>query len=210
METKIVKNEWTWNRMVEKWGEPFAKKYTKWFNSWVDKEEELFNKVATKEVMKQLFNLINETYNFGDISYTFEVVKSRENEKCIKFESENLSKKSVFLNAAWEDFHVNCFNYGRSWIQLEGKEGAKEKHYGGYEEIDVDMTKEPKIGFSTDIHFSYNHWCGGSNGAEIGWAYYDGEKWTLETKKSAALERKREQFERELAWEARTPSKEPA
>ena len=198
METKIVKNEWTWNRMVEKWGEPFAKKYTKWYNAWVDKENELFNKrtVIGSEGMKMFSAWIHYRW------FHFE--------KCIKFESENLSKKSVFLNAAWEDFRVNCFNYGRSWIQLEGKEGAKEKHYGGYEEIDVDMTKEPKIGFSTDIHFSYNHWNGGSNGAEIGWAYYDGEKWTLETKKSAALERKREEFERELAWEARTPSKESA
>ena len=117
METKIVKNEWTWNRMVEKWGEPFAKKYTKWYNSWVDKENELFNKVATKEVMRQLFNLINETYNFGDVSYTFEVVTSRENEKCIKFESENLSMK--YLESI-----IAILNKGGLLKSLRGKNGG--------------------------------------------------------------------------------------
>lgn len=207
METKLVKGDWSYKHLVEECGEAFAEKYAEWFNAWVDKEEEFFNKVATKGVMNQLFDLINETFGFGNISYGFEVVDSR-NGKAIKFKSENLSRKSVFINAAWEEFYVSCFNYGGTWMRFSPKEGAKEKHYGGYYEKDIDMTKEPEIGFSMDLHFTYDSWGGGSNGNEIGWADYDGEKWEITTQKGKALERKRERFEQELAWESRTPKGE--
>lgn len=204
MERKLVKGDWSYDHLVENCGEDFAKEYAEWFNAQVDREEKFFNLVASKSVMNQLFDLINKTFGFGNVSYCFEVVDSREG-KAISFKSENLSRNSVFINAAWEEFYVSCFNYGRTWFELFPKEGAKAKHYGGYEEEDVDMTKEPKIGFSMDLHFTYSLWGGGSNGSEIGWAYFDGEKWEISTQKEKALKRKRENFERELAWESQLP-----
>ena len=162
MERKLVKGDWSYDHLVENCGEDFAKEYAEWFNAQVDREEKFFNLVASKSVMNQLFDLINKTFGFGDVSYCFEVVDSREG-KAISFKSENLSRNSVFINVAWEEFYVSCFNYGRTWFQLFPKEGAKAKHYGGYEETDVDMTKEPKIGFTTSTtnrnsrSFSFSH-----------------------------------------------------
>ena len=209
METKLVKGNWSYNHLVEDCGEAFAKKYAKWFNAQVDREEAFFKLVSSETVMNQLFDLINETFGFGEVCYDFEVVDSREG-KAIKFKSENLSRKSVFINAAWEEFYVSCFNYGHTWMELFPKEGAEELHYGGYEEKDIDMTKEPKIGFSMDIHFTYSSWSGGSNGSEIGYAFFDGNHWTIQTEKGRALDRKREDFERQLEWESRIPDGETA
>lgn len=209
MERKIVEGDWKYNHMVEDYGKTFTKNYAKWFNAQCDREEKFFNLVSSKAVMNKLFDLIDETFGFGDTSFDFEVVEDR-NGAAIKFKSENLSRKSVFLNAAWEEFYVSSFNYGRTWVNFLPKEGAKELHYGGYEEKDVDMTKEPEIGFSMDIHFTYSSWSGGSNGTEIGYAYFDGNNWTIKTEKGRALDRKRENFERQLEWESRLPNGETA
>lgn len=206
--SRLEKGDWSYDRLVEEKGEEWAKPFAEWYNGQLRREEELFRKVtnSSSKVMNELFDLINETFGFNAI-FNFTVVQGREG-LGVDYESKNLNRESLYLNAAFSEIKVGCFNYGHTWIRFFGKDGAKEKHYGGWEYEDIDTTKDAEIGFSIDIHYSYKTWDGGSNGIELGYAFYSEEKgWEIRTEKARRLERNKEDFERQLAWDSEIPNK---
>ena len=138
--------------------------------------------------MRGLFDLINKTFGFN-CNFDFKVVHGR-NGLGISYESQNLNKESLYLNAAFEEITVGNFNYGYTWIRFSGKKGAKQKYYGGWEYEDIDTSKDAEIGFSIDIYYSLKMWGGGSNGIELGHAFFSKEKgWEIQTEKARRLER---------------------
>lgn len=116
--------------------------------------------------------------------YSFEV-KSVQGQPYVSYESiENLVDGNPILGLAWKEMRINNFNGGRVWSKEHGLPGAK-MFYSSYDAKDIDYTKPMSVGFNIDLHYSYEHIDGGSNGAKIGWASYDGERWSVDLDKDA-------------------------
>lgn len=126
------------------------------------RKEKVFAEASKPENMNDLFSIINEfvgeDLKFG---YTINQEKRRINIKS----GVDLSNKP-FICLAWKEFLVDNFNGGI---------GCDEPYYSS----DRDYTKPVnKVYYWMDIHYSYQHHGGGSNGAQIGTAIFgeDG-KW---------------------------------
>lgn len=129
------------------------------------RKEKLFAEASKPEQLEKLFGLIEklvgEELNF---KYTIKAEKQK-----IDIESlVNLADKPLIC-LAWREFKVENFGGGvgcnepcRSW--------------------DIDYSKPVKsVHYWMRIHFSYKHYDGGTNGAEIGTAFFDeaAQEWIL-------------------------------
>ena len=198
MEKFLTTEDYCYRRVLENGGsKKLADKYLAYQNAGIKAANDLFKKVATHKVMGELFDLINEKCGVN-FHYTFSVKECR-GEEYIEYESiENLVDNDPLLALAWYKMHINNFNGGKVWSREIGLKG-KEKHYGGYEAEDIDYSKPMEVGFSIDIHYGYEHIDGGTNGAKIGYAYYNGNEWEVRLEKDD--EERKERRRQHEEWE---------
>ena len=161
-----------------------ADKWLAYQNAGIDAQNALWDKITTHKTMGELFDLINEKTGLN-LHYSFEIKGDAYGRPYVSYESvENLVDGNPILGLAWKEMHINNFNGGSVWREEHGIPGA-EKFYSSYDAKDIDYTKPMTVGFNIDLHYSYEHISGGSNGARIGWARYDGEKWTVDLDKDS-------------------------
>ena len=153
-------NEWG----IEKYGVEEWNKRCDYEDDKESRKEQLFAEVTKPENMNGLFDLINKL--FGEelkFTYTVDAEKKR-----IDIESGvNLADRPLIC-LAWKDFFVTNFGGGI---------GCSEPYYSD----DRDYSKPVKeVHYWMDIHYSYQHINGGSNGASIGTAFFNEDgKWTF-------------------------------
>lgn len=197
MKNLMTEEDFSYRIILENGGsKELADKYLEYQNAVIKAENDLFAKVSTHKVMGELFDLINKKCNLN-LHYTFST-KNIRGEDYIYFESvENLAKNNPILELAWYKFHINNFNGGTVWSKEFGLPNAKRK-YSYFEAEDIDYSKPIEVGFSIDLHYSYEHQEGGSNGARLGWAYYNGNEWSIELDKDNEERKERRRRQEEL------------
>lgn len=179
-----TKDDYTYRSVIEHEGGSveLAEKYLAYQNAGIKAENDLWDKVTTPKVMGELFDLINEKCNL-DLHYEFEIKKDYRGSKYLSYESvENLAERDPLLALAWYKMTISNFNGGKTWSREFGLPGAT-KNYSYYAAKDIDYSKPIEVGFTIDIHYGYEHIDGGTNGAKIGWAHYDGNEWKVELDK---------------------------
>ena len=97
---------------------------------------------------------------------------------------------NFLIRNAWAEFKVSNFNSGL----------YKQKYEDGFDGYrpakETDVTKLAVVNYWWSIHFSYQHWTGGTNGAEIADAWVDDKfKWTFKAKKERHEEHEAAQAE---------------
>lgn len=129
-----------------------------------ERKERVFAEASKAESMEQLFDLINDFVGEDmDFHYTADVER-----KTINIASGVDLSDKPFIRFAWKEFYIENFSGGI---------GCSEP----YSFEDRDYSKPVKdVYYWMEIHYSYQHIRGGSNGASIGTAIFgeDG-KWTF-------------------------------
>lgn len=203
MKDFYTEEDYSYRKVIENGGsKELADKYLAYKNAGIKAENDLFAKVTTHKVMGELFDLINKKANLN-LHYTFKVKNIRGTDYVYYESVENLAENDPLLGLAWYKMHINNFNGGNVWSREFGVKGAKSNYYSStYEAEDIDYSKPIEVGFTIDIHYAYEHIDGGTNGAKIGYAYYDGNEWKVELDKDdeERKERRRqhEEWERKL------------
>lgn len=162
---------------AEQFGIELATKYANYAEKANKARNELFD--AGVANLNQLWKQLNEKLGL-DLQYKTEIKwDGHERQNVIDFESDNIADKNPVIAMAWHDFRICNFSCGKARWKAQGLEGKKEKYYGGYELPDIDYDKPAELWFVLDLHFSYKHNDGGSNGAKIGTAYYESGNWNV-------------------------------
>lgn len=185
---KLAKGE------VEGQKKVFSEKKLVQADKWITEREEraakFFEKLKDPKSLEPLFDYIRKLIGMPDLKFTVEVNKYQ-NKNYIEFKSEDIHDNFLIRNA-WEEFKVSNFNSGLSTQKYEDgldKYGPKE----------TDLTKPAEVHYWWSIHFSYRHWGGGTNGAEIADAWVDDKfKWTFKSEKE-----RHEQLEADRAEQLR-------
>ena len=139
-----------------------------------------------------MFDYIRKLIGMPDLKFTVEV-NTYHNQDYIEFKSEDIHDNFLIRNA-WEEFKVSNFNSNL----------YKQKYEDGldrYDSKETDLSKPAKVQYWWSIHFSYRHWGGGTNGAEIASAWVDDKfNWTFKSEKERheELEANREEQLRRL------------
>lgn len=122
-----------------------------------ERKEAVLAKVSTKENMEKLFDYIRELTGMPYLKFDYEVVERKYDEgKYISFDSELIN--NPLMDLAFKEVRISNFNSGFS---------VKEDYWG---ERDYSKMAE-SVGYFVSIQFSYKHWDGGTNGANIAEAY---------------------------------------
>lgn len=188
-----------WNAKLEKGEEEgqkktFSEKKLVEADEWITERDEraakFFEKLKDPKNLEPLFDYIRNLIGMPDLEFTVEV-NNYNNKDYIEFKSEDIHDHFLIRNA-WAKFRVSNFNSGL----------YKQKYEDGldrYNSKETDLTKLAEINHWWSIHFSYQHWGGGTNGAEIADAWVDDKfNWTFKSEKE-----RHEQLEAERAEQIR-------
>ena len=130
------------------------------------RKERLFSEATKPENMSSLFSLINSLVE-KDMCFSYSVNKEKQT---ISIKSDKDLSDEPIICLAWKEFRIANFGGGLS---------CGEPYYTA----GIDYSKPvEKVYYWMDIHFSYTHLGGGSNGASIGTAYfYEDGKWSFKS-----------------------------
>lgn len=192
-----------WNEKVEKKEvdgpkKTFSiKKYVqaeKWIKERDERAEKFFEALKDPKNLEPMFAYIRKLVGIPNLQFTTKVTKNYRGKDYIEFESEDLHENFLIKNA-WKEFRVDNFN---SNLYTESYEDGLDR-YDRKEETDLSVPAE--VSYWWSIHFSYQHWTGGTNGAEIGDAWVDDKmNWTFRSTRAQAEIRDAERAEQERKW----------
>lgn len=165
-------------------------------DEWITERDEraakFFEELKDPKKLEPMFDYIRKLIGMPDLKFTVEV-NTYHNQDYIEFKSEDIHDNFLIRNA-WEEFKVSNFNSNL----------FKQKYEDGFDRYDskeTDLSKPAKVQYWWSIHFSYRHWGGGTNGAEIASAWVDDKfNWTFKSEKERheELEANREEQLRRL------------
>ena len=183
---KLAKGE------VEGQKKTFSEKKLIQADEWITERDEraakFFEEIKKPENLEPLFNYIRNLIGMPDLKFTVEV-NNYQNKNYIEFESDDIHDNFLIRNA-WEEFKVSNFNSGLYTQKYEDGLG------GYHPPKETDVTKLAEVHYWWSIHFSYRHWGGGTNGAEIADAWVDDKfNWTFKSKKERHEENEAAQAE---------------
>lgn len=130
------------------------------------RKEQVFSEAVKPENMSKLFSLIDSLVE-KDMCFSYSVNKEKQT---ISIKSDKDLSDEPLIRLAWKEFRITNFGGGLACDEP-------------YHIAEIDYTKPvKKVFYWMDIHFSYTHLDGGSNGASIGTAYFyeDGE-WSFKS-----------------------------
>lgn len=197
---KLAKGE------VEGQKKVFSEKKLIQADEWITERDEraakFFEELKKPENLEPLFDYIRNLIGMPDLKFTVEV-NNYQNKDYIEFASEDIHDNFLIRNA-WEEFKVSNFNSG---LYTQKYDDGLDR-YGSKE---TDITKLAEVHYWWSIHFSYRHWGGGTNGAEIADAWVDDKfNWTFKSKKERHEQLEAERKEMERRWEEAAKAKEAA
>lgn len=183
---KLAKGE------VEGQKKTFSEKKLIQADEWITERDEraakFFEELKKPENLEPLFDYIRNLIGMPDLKFTVEV-NNYQNKDYIEFESDDIHDNFLIRNA-WEEFKVSNFNSGLYTQKYEDGLG------GYHPPKETDVTKLAEVHYWWSIHFSYRHWGGGTNGAEIADAWVDDKfNWTFKSKKERHEENEAAQAE---------------
>lgn len=153
---KYTEDKWA----IDKWGLEKCRQMDAYYDNLLERKNNLVRKALSKS--NELAQLIREKTGLKDLNFIFSHhTKRNSTEMLIEMESSEI--KNPFIALAWKSFKIENFG-GGCWAR-KNKEG--EYH------TEADFSKpSPEVGYSMDINFSYESISHGSNGTEIGRAYF--------------------------------------
>ena len=130
----------------------------KWYEE-VNVEKNRILKIAY-EKLDTLYIKIRELTKLDDLKFT----SSLNEEKCtFDFESENIADRDHLIRIAWKNMTIG--NWG-CWVNAGNRIKDDDYYYsGGRPDINSEVKGSGRV--NVQIHYSYNHIDGGSNGAYI-------------------------------------------
>ena len=137
---------------IKRWGMEKCKQADAYFANAEKREWAVYEKAFEKR--EQLFKLINKKTG---LNLNFKMEKDTRNE--LRFNLESNEIKNPIIALAWDSFVVDNFGSG-----VYHEDNTKDRE---------DFSKfSPEVICWMNIHFSYHHVDGGSNGAKIGCANF--------------------------------------
>lgn len=159
----------------------------KWVTERDERAAKFFEKLKDPKNLEPLFDYIRNLIGMPDLKFTVEV-NTYQNKNYVEFASDDIHDNFLIRNA-WEEFKVSNFNSG---LYTQKYDDGLDR-YGSKE---TDLSKPAEVHYWWSIHFSYRHWGGGTNGAEIADAWVDDKfKWTFKSKKERHEENEAAQAE---------------
>ena len=159
----------------------------KWVTERDERAAKFFEKLKDPKNLEPLFDYIRNLIGMPDLKFTVEV-NTYQNKNYVEFASDDIHDNFLIRNA-WEEFKVSNFNSG---LYTQKYDDGLDR-YGSKE---TDLSKPAEVHYWWNIHFSYRHWGGGTNGAEIADAWVDDKfKWTFKSKKERHEENEAAQAE---------------
>lgn len=193
----IMEKTEEWNKRLEK-GEVegqkkvFSEEKLVQADNWITERDEraakFFEKLKDPKNLEPMFEYIRNLIGMPGLNFTVKVEKNYQDREFIEFSSDDIHDNFLIRNA-WEKFCVANFNtslYTQKYEDGLDRYGSKE----------TDLSKPAEVHYWWNIQFSYRHWDGGTNGAEIADAWVDDKfNWTFKSKKERHEENEAAQAE---------------